>query len=145
MLLTFDEFGLAATWATVGFLFARNRKELTDFYPSVRPGYADGRLDPYSETIGADESDDPFHFAPSLIDRIRDTPRQEIGSHTFSHYYCLEDGQTAEAFRADLESARQIAAAAAIRLKSLALPRNQFNTSYAPFMRAASLICYRGK
>lgn len=144
ILLAFEEFEVAATWATIGFLFARNRRELTDFYPSVRPGYADRRLDPYTETIGTDESDDPFHFARSLIDRIRDTPRQEIGSHTFSHYYCLEDGQTAEAFRADLESACQIAAAAGVRLKSLVLPRNQFNTSYAPLMRAAGFISYRG-
>lgn len=144
ILLAFEQFGVAATWATVGFLFARNRRELTDFYPSVRPGYADRRLDPYTETIGAGESDDPFHFARSLIDRIRDTPRQEIGSHTFSHYYCLEDGQAAEAFRNDLESACQIAASVGVRLKSIALPGNQFNPSYAPLVRAAGFISYRG-
>jgi hypothetical protein len=43
-----------------------------------------------------------------------------------------------------LESACQIAAAAGVRLKSLVLPRNQFNTSYAPLMRAAGFISYRG-
>ena len=34
MLDLFEEFGVAATWATVGFLFAKNRREREEFSPS---------------------------------------------------------------------------------------------------------------
>ena len=44
----FEEFDVAATWATVGFLFARSRREREQFSPAVRPHYADARLDAYS-------------------------------------------------------------------------------------------------
>jgi hypothetical protein len=68
---------------------------------SARPRYRDSRLDPYDGAVGEGEADDPLHFAPSLIGRIRATRRQEISTHTFSHYYCLEPGQDRQAFRAD--------------------------------------------
>lgn len=93
MLSLFREFDVAATWATVGFLFARNRDELMDFSPSERPRYHNVQLDPFHESIGRNEAEDPLHFAPSLLETIRATDRQEIASHTFSHYYCLEPGQ----------------------------------------------------
>ena len=48
--------------------------------------------------IGPNERQDPYHFGLSLVRRIKDCPHQEIGTHTFSHYYCLEDGQTPEHF-----------------------------------------------
>lgn len=145
MLALFQQFGMAATWATVGFLFARDRSELTDFFPISRPRYKCARFDPYQEKIGGNESEDPLHFAPSLLQRIRETPRQEIGSHTFSHYYCLEEGQDSESFRADLESARRIASATmGVHLKSLVLPRNQFKPEYAPLISDAGFLCYRG-
>ncbi len=95
----FEEFGVAATWATVGFLFAKNRLERDEFSPSLRPQYKNAKLDPYSEPTGDNEDDDPMHYAPSLIARIAKTPNQEIATHTFSHYYCQEPGETREAFR----------------------------------------------
>jgi hypothetical protein len=145
MLALFQQFGMAATWATVGFLFARDRAELTDFFPISRPRYKHSRFDPYREKIGRNETEDPLHFAWSLLQRIRETPRQEIGSHTFSHYFCLEEGQDAESFRADLESARRIASATmGVTLKSLVLPRNQFRQDYAPLIFDAGFLCYRG-
>ena len=145
MLALFQQFGMAATWATVGFLFARDRGELTDFFPISRPRYKYARFDPYQEKIGRNESEDPLHFGWSLLQRIRETPRQEIGSHTFSHYYCLEEGQNSESFRADLESACRIASATmGVSLKSLVLPRNQFKPEYAPLISDAGFLCYRG-
>jgi peptidoglycan/xylan/chitin deacetylase (PgdA/CDA1 family) len=145
ILTLFKKFEIAATWATVGFLFARDRDELVDFSPVERPRYKDARLDPYSEVIGRNESEDPLHFGRSLLEMIQQTERQEIGSHTFSHYYCLEAGQNAASFHADLESAQSIAAATlGVNLRSLVLPRNQFNPEYANVIREAGFICYRG-
>src|SRR5690606_35067847 len=92
----FARYDVAATWATVGFLFARSRDELRRYTPALRPHYADGRLDPYDEPVGEGEHDDPIHYAPSLIARIRETPRQELATHTFSHYYCGDPGADPE-------------------------------------------------
>jgi len=145
ILSLFRQFDIAATWATVGFLFARNRDELVDFFPTERPAYTQAQFDPYREAIGRNESEDPLHFGRSLLEMIRETERQEIGSHTFSHYYCLEEGQSATAFRADLASAQRIAAdSLGLKLRSLVLPRNQFNPRYATVIREAGFICYRG-
>src|SRR5918997_4330773 len=67
MLALFEEYDVAATWATVGFLFAKSRQELEEFSPPVKPSYENHALYPYAEPIGEDEADDPRHFAPSLF------------------------------------------------------------------------------
>ena len=52
---------------------------------------------------------DPEHLAGSLVELIARSAGQEVGSHTFSHYYCLEAGQNGETFRSDLAAAQAIA------------------------------------
>lgn len=140
----FEEFDIAATWATVGFLFARTRSELQQFSPPVRPGYKNARLDPYLETIGEGEWDDPMHYAHQLIEQIRKKKRQEIATHTFSHYYCMEQGQTREAFMADIDSAISLAQHNGIQLKSIVFPRNQHNPEYDDILVSRGIVCYRG-
>jgi peptidoglycan/xylan/chitin deacetylase (PgdA/CDA1 family) len=144
MLRLFEEFGVAATWATVGFLLAGGRAEAEAFSPAVRPRYRDARLDPYRQAVGEDEAADPLHFAPSLVEQIRRTPRQEMGTHTFSHYYCLEPGQDRAAFDADLGSALRIAAHRGFAVRSIVFPRNQHNPAYDDVLRAHGIRCYRG-
>jgi Polysaccharide deacetylase len=85
--------------------------------------------------IGADEVSDPLHYGFSLLRLIQQTPHQEIGSHTFGHYYCNEPGQTPDQFRHDLQAAQKAAARLGITLQSLVFPRNQFNDEYLK-------ICY---
>lgn len=143
MLALFEEFEIAATWATVGFLFARSREELQAYSPKVRPVYENDALNPYRQEVGEDESRDPFHFAPGLIDLIERTPRQEIATHTFSHFYCL-DAQDPAAFRADLESARAVAAARGLELRSIVFPRNQYAPWCLPILEEAGITCFRG-
>jgi peptidoglycan/xylan/chitin deacetylase (PgdA/CDA1 family) len=144
MLRLFEEFDVASTWATVGFLFARSRAELRQFSPAVRPSYLDPTLSPYEEEVGQGEDDDPLHYAPSLIAAIRDTPRQEIGTHTFSHYYCQEPGQDREQFRADLASAVTIATQHGVQLRSIVFPRNQYNPEYDDVLWSTGIRCFRG-
>jgi peptidoglycan/xylan/chitin deacetylase (PgdA/CDA1 family) len=142
----FRAYDVGATWAMVGFLMAGSRDELMAHAPppELRPAYADRRLDPYGEATGRDERDDPLHFGASLVARIADCPRQEIASHTFSHYYCLERGQTRASFAADLAAAARIAAARGVQLSSIALPRNQLNSAYAGALREAGIAAVRG-
>ena len=112
LLTIFNESQVKATFAIVGFLFFEKKVELLNNLPEKQPGYLNKNLSPYSghfDFVGKDAETDPYHFAPHLIRCIRNYPEQEIGTHTFSHYYCLEEGQTKEEFKADIESALKIA------------------------------------
>lgn len=144
LLELFERYGISATWAIVGFLFAISREQRRKYEPALRPCYYDKTLDPYVEPIGRGEDDDPLHFAPSLIEKIRRCPQQEIATHTFSHHYCREPGQTIESFRADLNSAIAIAASRGIQFRSIVFPRNQVNPDYAQALLDAGIVCYRG-
>lgn len=139
----FNEFHIEATWATVGFLFAESREELMQFIPAVKPTYRDLRRDPYRIELGVDEASDPLHYAASLVKEIASTPGQEVASHTFSHYYCLEDGQTVEQFAADLSAAQAIARSKGFEVSSLVLPRHQNRSDYLPVIAQAGFDAYR--
>jgi peptidoglycan/xylan/chitin deacetylase (PgdA/CDA1 family) len=131
----FRAYNIHATWATVGYLFAKDKSQLLSFFPEELPSYVNQKLSNYTlfdqNNIGLNEVDDPYHFAPSLIDLILKTPNQELGTHTFSHFYCNEDGQTVRQFDLDLQAAQKLAQKNfGITLQSLVFPRNQFNSKY---------------
>lgn len=146
LLRRFHQHGIHATWATVGFLFARSRNELAGFLPAVRPTYQNPALSPYAllSTVGDDERSDPFHYAYSLLQQIAATPGQEIGTHTFAHYYCLEPGQTADQFDADLAAAANIGAEFGDVCRSIVFPRNQFNPAYLSVLKRRGVRNFRG-
>ncbi|MDL5051591.1 polysaccharide deacetylase family protein [Oscillatoria amoena NRMC-F 0135] len=131
MLDLFSGYKVHVTWAGVGMLMHENRETLMMNFPEVRPSYVNKELSAYQfieeAGIGENENDDPFHYAHSLVKQIVSTPCQELGSHTFSHFYCNEEGQTVEQFRADLKSAQKAASVYGVQLRSLVFPRNQFN------------------
>jgi hypothetical protein len=76
--------------------------------------------------------------------QIRDTPNQEIATHTFSHYYCLEPGQTADDFRADLLAAQQVASSLGIQIRSIVFPRNQCASTHLAVCAELGIRVYRG-
>ena len=146
LLELFAEYEISTTWATVGFLFFETRDELVQALPANRPRYRNTNLSPYQDIdrIGACEAEDPFHYAASLVKTIARYPRQEIASHTFSHYYCFDEGQNLECFKADLRAAEAAADKYGLTLKSLIFPRNQVNADYLPACREAGITAYRG-
>ncbi|TVZ28231.1 polysaccharide deacetylase [Gillisia sp. Hel_I_86] len=127
----FSEYNIHCTWATVGMSFNRNFEEWEANKPTTLPEYINSSLSAYQYgDLLKTELSDLSCFAKDLISQIKNTPNQEIGTHTYSHYYCLEDGQTLASFKADLEKSISVARAMDIELKSLVFPRNQFNESY---------------
>ncbi|MEN6342882.1 MAG: polysaccharide deacetylase family protein [Methanospirillum sp.] len=142
----FDEFDIHATWAFVGFLFYSDRSSLVSNLPDRLPQYVNTRFSAYDEIaeLGEDESLDPFHFGGSLIEEVLRHPGQEVASHTFSHFYCLEQGQTVEDFRADLEANCRAARRHGVELKSLVFPRNQVNPDYLEACYDLGIRAYRG-
>lgn len=141
----FQKHGIHVTWATVGFQFAEDEQNLRKYFPASKPTYDHAELSSYRcfGQIGKNEAEAPCFYAPSLIRQIADTPNQEIGSHTFSHYYCREPGQTVQQFREDMMSAQAIAAEKGYRLTSVVLPRNQCEPEYTQVLCELGFSAYR--
>jgi hypothetical protein len=147
LLVIFNKYKIKATFSTVGLLFFESKKELLSNLPDLKPQYNDPNLSPYNGYFDILENDykmDIYHFAPNLIKEIQKYPEQEIGTHTFSHYYCLEPGQTIDTFKADIETAISVARKNNIQLTSLVFPRNQFNDDYLKICLELGIFCYRG-
>lgn len=132
MLRLFEKYEIHVTWATVGFLFSKDYSELLKHSPQFKPNYNNSKYSSYSylDSIGQDEKSDPYHFAPYVIDKIRRVPHQEIASHTFSHYFCLEAGQSIKEFEADLIAFKNISLENGINVESIVFPRNQYSKEY---------------
>lgn len=138
MLDLFQQHQVRATWATVGYLFAKDKEQLLSYCPDLKPSYTNGNISAYHyfDQVGKNEQEDPFHFGGSLIQEILNTPGQELATHTFSHYFCTEEGQTVAQFEADLKAAQKIADENfGIFSKSLVFPRNQYNPEYLKIVR----------
>lgn len=146
LLEMFSQYGIHATWAIVGMIYYKNRQELSRSIPNPKPAYDNKKLSSYHylENNPIGEHDQDLFFAPYLIRRISSTPKQEIATHTFSHYYCLEDGQTIEQFSADLQLAQQISRQNGREIKSIVFPRNQVNKDYIRECKRLGLTSYRG-
>lgn len=141
-----DKYGIKLNFATVGFLFAHNKVELLKALPKLKPTYINPIFNPYNdiERIGDFEANDPFHYASSLIDLINSNKNHEIATHTFSHYYVNETGQTTEQFENDLTAAISIAKKKDISFKSIVFPRNQINDDYLKICAKHGILSFRG-
>jgi peptidoglycan/xylan/chitin deacetylase (PgdA/CDA1 family) len=147
MLDLYKKYDIHVTWATVGMLFCKSKSELLSRVPvEKRPAYDVGSFSNYkvAELAGENENEDPYHFAPSVIEKIRSFPNQEIGTHTFSHFYTLEAGQTLDHFRVDIEAAKKIAAEAGVTIRSIVFPRMQYDESYIQECGRLGIQYYRG-
>jgi hypothetical protein len=130
MLEVFARNEIKATWATVGMLFAENEEEWKQYSPNQVPSYREPKLSAY-EFVKNSGLKPAVHFAPELIKAIIDTPGQELGSHTYAHYYTLMRGQSPEQFRQDLQATQKISQDKFGKtLRSLVFPRNHINELY---------------
>jgi len=146
MLDLFQQYDIHATWATVGMLCFTHKKKLLEHIPTLLPTYIDQNFSPYGklEYVGENEEKDPYHFGESLVHKILQVPHQEIGTHTFSHYYCLEKGQDANQFKSDLQAFLGVPCLENLTIKSLVFPRNQTNSSYLKICKELGIQSYRG-
>ena len=147
LLNVFEEYKIHATWATVGFLFCHTKDELLSIIPDKKPLYENTDLSPYSsmDSIGENEVISPFHFAGSLVKLILSTKYQEIGTHTLSHYSCLEKGQNIDCFREDVATAVNLASRYNIDIKSFVFPKDQYSETHVRVLKKLGIKSYRGR
>ncbi len=145
MLALFQKYDIAATWGIVGMLTFESKEELLKALPAKQPQYENPSLSNYTHLSERSvEEHDQYYFGASLVREIQTYPRQEIASHTFSHYYCREAGQNAETFRADCEAQQNALARLGVTATSLILPRNQWREEYLPTCREFGITAFRG-
>ncbi len=141
----FEAYDVKVTFAIVGFLFFKSKREFLFNQPNNKPNYDDSNLNPYQINYLSElYEEDLYHFAPNLIDLILTSNKHELGSHTFSHYYCLEPGQDIEAFKSDLSKFSDIANDRGIEIESIVFPRNQINYDYLDLCSDFGIKCFRG-
>ena len=147
LLELFEKYEIHATWAVVGLMIAENFEEAKKYFPSesMQPTYKNMNMSPYPLIKHLDEckTDDSLYFAPDIIEQIGKTDGQEIASHTFSHFYCKEEGQTVEQFEADMIAAKAIASDKGYDLKTVVLPRNQCVKKYIDVLTKLGFKAYR--
>lgn len=124
----FDKYQIRATWATVGMLMAENWEEWSQYSPAEKPDFQKERYSAYSWADQAHSPSQQGLFAPEQVKMIASLPGQELGSHTFSHFYTGEIGSSLKAFEIDLSAAKNIAKSKfGVALESLVFPRNQYH------------------
>jgi len=149
LLKIFIKYDINATWATVGFLFIKDKMELSNLINNKNfniPNYSKKNINNYFliENINNNKKNEIYYFAPSLIKKISKTNGQEICTHTFSHYYTLEEGQNISDFKQDLKLAIEIAKKYNLDIKSIVFPRNQYNKLYLEACYDMGIRSFRG-
>lgn len=143
MLALFRRYGIRATWASVGMLMCRDYVQWRAIRPAFLPGYRRQQCSTY--TLDQQVRDYPrLFFARPLVEQILSMPGQELATHTYSHFYCAEQGATPEQFAADLACAQSIAAELGLQCRSLVFPRNQVRDAFVSTLAGAGIRAYRG-
>lgn len=143
MLARFRAHGVNATWATVGAIMCRD-------YGEWRARRCTGTrsaavTEPWAAAEDALVRQYPrLFFARSLVERILETDGQELGSHTFSHFYCKDKRATPAGFVEDLARAASLAAGMGIVFRTIVFPRNQISPEFLALLPAAGILVYRG-
>lgn len=143
MLELFRKHGIHVTWATVGMVLCRDYRQWEEYKPVILPDYKRESCSNYAAGHLAREFPDLF-FARPLAERILSSPGQELGSHTYSHFFCNEENVSPEQFDADLACGRQIFAELNTEPASLVFPRNQVRPEYLEVLPKHGIKSYRG-
>jgi hypothetical protein len=127
-------------------LLCESKDEILARVPGEQPRYANPALSAYSylDDVGTDERSDPHYFGASIARHILSCPGQKLATHTFSHYYCLEPGQTEDQFAADIDAALKVLNGFHQRCVSITFPRNQYSGHHLNICHRAGLRVFRG-
>lgn len=140
----FREYQIHATWAYVGFLALEKTKVML---PEKLPNYRNASLCPYRYINNMSNKNsvfDKYHNARELMHLIKKTEHQELATHTYSHYYCLEPQENEDAFAADIAMAKRQGKSSGSNLDSIVFPRNQYNRNSLAICRRQGIKYFRG-
>jgi len=142
LLNLFEQYEIHCTWAVVGLLNFESLNGLFDANKHIDFKYLTSELSPFplSKQNLRNFNKDSF-LAKNDIDKIKSSLNQELASHTYSHFYCLEDGVGQEDFSRDIELFNKYVSDKA---KSIVFPRNQIDENCLKVCRENGILTYRG-
>lgn len=141
LLKLFDKYEIHCTWGIVGMLNFDNYSELNTYCKGLKPAYLDSKFSPFPIIKYAlDKVDSTVFLAAKEIEEIRTYTNQEIASHTFSHYYCLEKGKGPEEFQLDIDRFKEKIGS----VKTIIFPRNQVDEKCLKICLDSGMHTYRG-
>ena len=144
LITLFKKYEIHATFASVGLLMLRGKEEEKKYRPSMPPSYLNAKLSPYNDNYIDNIGQESLYFAPYIIHFLKEQKNVEVASHTFSHYYCWEKGQTAEQFEEDMRLTSKVAKEKGVQLDSIVFPRNQVSNAYLEICAKYGFKVYRG-
>ncbi|TVT28932.1 polysaccharide deacetylase family protein [Salinicoccus cyprini] len=148
MIETFEENEMKVTWATVGFLMLEGNDELNRMMPRIlKPSYTRRVIDNYHNYENLLEKEnfcEGVFFASDIVEALKNSSYQTIGTHTFSHYLCLESGQSEAEFYNDMKMAKAVADDRNIAFRSIVFPRNQFEQKHLEIISKFGIDIFRG-
>lgn len=145
LLQLFERYDIHATWATVGLLAHPTVEELKAENANRKIPYQNTTYSPFplkSQKYG----DFPEDLLIGLkeIKSIIDTPNQEFASHTYSHFYCKEEGTSFEDFEDDAKKMQAISESLKVKLESIVFPRNQVDETCLGICAQQNIKAFRG-
>lgn len=134
---------------TIGYVGAMNYTSLQELQMadnSLVPSYTNLLYAPFASLLPymGKELDEGLFLAHQEVEMLQIKANVEVASHTYSHYYCLEEGQTLEDFENDLRMVKENAMKQGINLVSIIFPRNQVNDNYLSICCRYGFTHYRG-
>lgn len=147
LLELFGTYHVKASWAVVGMLMCKDKEEWIKIKNAINipqyknPSYSNYRL---ASILGKNQSDDQYHFALKDVIKISNASGQDLGTHTYAHLFCLEEGLVVNDLNADLKVARQLFKDYKIDADFIVFPRNQFNPEFLDICRENGIKAFRG-
>lgn len=142
----FEKYGVHATVATVGLIMEDDAVHALADVPKTTPSYKKGILSPYNNDYikKIKKENESLYFSPDCVRKLHLSKNIEVATHTFCHYYCWEEGQTIEEFRADIQKAKELAQRCDVQLMSIVFPRNEVSDDYLKVCSENGISVYRG-
>lgn len=146
LLKLFEKYNVHATWATVGAIFAHDDDEFLEYLPKPIAPQTFEMLNKLGILPEKDETKCPrsMLFAPELTKMVSETPGQELGTHTYSHYYCNLKTSTTNEFQKEINAAKAIMEKNNADCISIVFPRNQVHEKYIKEAESEGIFIYRG-
>lgn len=141
LLKVFSEHQIHATWAIVGLLL-EDQEELLK-HQAIN--YAKKAYSPFPiQKAQLNQIEPQCRLAGEQAKLINQTAHQELASHTYSHFYALEDGVTIHDFEEDCRRMKKCEAQLGVEFESIVFPRNQINEEMLTIAQQFGIKAFRG-
>lgn len=146
IVLLLKKYDIKASIAFVGAMNNDSMKGYAEENKGYVPKYNDKKFAAINSVIPyvIKEKRYDWLFSSDMIDWLKTNSNIELATHTYSHFYCLEDGTNEDNFKEDLALIKKNAYDHSIELSTIIFPRNQVRNSFLEFSKQNGFTHFRG-